>query len=197
MTKLPKIVILGHGRSGKDTVAEYMAEKYGFRFMSSSMFVARSAIWPACDSAPKPPLPAYASFDEFYADRHNHRATWFKLISDYNRDDPARLGMELFAKHDLYVGLRSAREFHALRTRHAFDFVVWVDAGTRIKPEGADSCTVEPWMSDYVIDNAHTIQGMRRSVDALMSLFGVRVRITDAERDTLRRIVHSFDGVGS
>jgi hypothetical protein len=94
------------------------------------------------------------------------------------------LGVELFAEHDIYCGLRSAREFHALKIAGAFDFAVWVDASERCGPEPKTSCTVEPWMADYILDNNGTLADLEAGIDRLM----VRLVALKAERPSPAKV---------
>ena len=69
MKILPKLLIIGHGRHGKDTVCEILKESYGFNFRSSSDFCAEKLVYPLLKD-----LYNYNSYQEAYADRHNHRS---------------------------------------------------------------------------------------------------------------------------
>lgn len=148
-TRRLKLMVIGHARHGKDSVCALLREFYGYSFVSSSMFVA--------DKAVKPFLAArgvtYDNFGAMYADRVNHRAAWFEAIASYNREDPARMGKELFAQHDIYCGIRNKVEFNALRRERAFDVAFWVDASSRLPSESADSNTMSRSDADFVIDN--------------------------------------------
>jgi len=42
---LPKLLVIGHGRHGKDTVCEILRDKYGFSFESSSQFCSKLFIF--------------------------------------------------------------------------------------------------------------------------------------------------------
>jgi hypothetical protein len=137
LTRRPKVILLGHARHGKDTVAELLRDVHGFAFQSSSMFCAERVLMPYFAAHGVP----YASVEECYEDRVNHRSTWFERIEDYNRDDPSRLCRELFETNDVYVGMRSAYEFAEAR-KHA-DFVVWVDAMQRKDPEPRSSFNID------------------------------------------------------
>ena len=44
--KLPKLIIIGHGRHGKDTVCEILRDKYNFKFISSSQYCSEKVIFP-------------------------------------------------------------------------------------------------------------------------------------------------------
>ena len=88
---LPKLLVVGHGRHGKDTVCE-MLEAYGYTFQSSSKFCSELFIFNDLKDQY-----GYADEEECYADRHNHRTEWYNMIHDYCSDDLARLGRNLFA----------------------------------------------------------------------------------------------------
>lgn len=123
-----KILILGHGRHGKDTVAELLHKLAGLQFMSSS--------W-ACAEVLKPALDCVLgyerSLDSHYLERHNNRELWKRLISLYTAADPSALARLIVSKCDVYVGMRSQREFDA--SRHLFDLILWVDASLRVDYE--------------------------------------------------------------
>jgi hypothetical protein len=155
---LPRLLIIGHGRHGKDTVCEILRDHMGFRFQSSSEFCARRFIYQ--ELAPKY---GYTSYEQCYADRHNHRAEWFDMIYDYSRNDNSRLGREIFAEYDIYCGLRNKTEFHAMRNTGVFDCCIWVDRSDHLPAEDRSSMNLEPWMADHVIDNNGTLEDLQRN----------------------------------
>ena len=121
-----KVLILGHGRHGKDTLAEYLEKYFGIPFISSS-FGAAEAIFAG--------LQYFTDFkyeyvEDAFEDRHNYRPLWKQLITEYNADDKARLCKEILSKSDCYVGMRCKEEYEA--SKHLFDLVIWVDASERI-----------------------------------------------------------------
>jgi hypothetical protein len=169
----PRVLILGHARHGKDTVAEMLAERYGLRLKSSSMIAAEQIIMPSVASLG---LPAYQTAEECFDDRVNHRALWYDEIVRYNAEDPTRLARLLYSEADIYVGLRARREWAACQLAQVYDFAVWVDASDRHSPEGRESCTVEPWMADYHLDNNGDLTALSRQVDALAARLGLMGR---------------------
>lgn len=161
---MSRLIITGHARHGKDTVCEMLAKKHGLRFTSSSQFVAEKAVRPWLAERGI----VYPSFEEMYADRVNHRADWFDAISNYCKDDGARLGRELFESgNDIYCGLRNIRELVAMREQRIVDRVIWVDASKRLPPEPESSMTIEPGDCDFVLDNNGTLEDLARVVDTL------------------------------
>jgi len=160
----PKLLIIGHARHGKDTVGDWMKQK-GYTFVSSSWFVGEKAVWPkyletAC-------APAYLDFATFFHNRGKMRDYWYNAIAAYNRSDRSRLGRELYAAYDMYVGLRNWHELEALRLHKAFDLCVWVDASERCGPEPESSCTVTSAQADVIIDNNGTLDDLDKTLVVL------------------------------
>ena len=153
----PKLLIIGHGRHGKDTVCEILKQEYGFNFESSSAFCAKKFIYDELKGKY-----GYQSYEDCYRDRHNRRSEWFDMIHDYCRDDYARLGRDIFAENDIYCGLRNKIEFHAMRNTGVFDYCIWVDRSDHLPLEDRSSMNLEIWMADYVIDNNGTLEDLRR-----------------------------------
>lgn len=158
-----KLLVIGHGRHGKDTVCEILRDRYDYSFESSSRFCSKLFIFN--DLKDKY---GYSNEEECYEDRHNHRAEWYNAICDYNVPDPARLGREIFQAHDIYCGLRNKKEFHAMKNTGVFDYAIWVDRSDFLPPESKDSMSLEQWMADFTIDNNGTLEDLRFNIDALM-----------------------------
>jgi len=192
----PKLLVLGHARHGKDTVAEILRDRYGFQFMSSSLFCAEKVIWwamhnqdKACAKHKEAGSPGmsvdqlyeelsmmvgrnYTSYAQCFADRANFRAAWFSMIAAYCYPNKERLAREIFAENDIYVGIRNTRELNAVLNSGLADVSIWVDAKDRVDPEPLSSCTVEPWMAMFTIDNNGTAEDLHRNVHQLMSYLG-------------------------
>lgn len=161
-----KIIVLGHARHGKDTVCNILHSNFNLAFVSSSYF--------AMDRAVIPYLAAkgitYLSRDDCYADRINHRADWFNAISAYNLNDPARLGKELFSQYDIYCGLRSHREFEALKLERAFFCAIWVDRSKIVEQESVTSNTISRTDADYIINNNGSLAELEVEVKRAMAV---------------------------
>ena len=151
-----KILLIGHARHGKDTVSEMLVYLMGLTFRSSSDFVNERAVFPVL--APKY---GYQTLDECYQDRVNHRKEWYELLREYNGDDPARLGRELFEEYDIYCGLRHREEFQAMKDESLFDVCIWIDAGKRLPPESLESMTLTKEDADIVVDNNGSLEDLR------------------------------------
>ncbi len=161
---IPKLLVIGHGRHGKDTVCEILRDEYGYTFESSSKFCSKLFIYN--DLKDKY---GYANEEECYADRHSHRAEWYNAICDYNVPDAATLGREMFDAYDIYCGLRNKREFFAMQNTGVFDYCIWVDRSNYLMPESKDSMSLEQWMADFTIDNNGTLDDLWFNIRQLMS----------------------------
>ncbi len=158
-----KLLVIGHGRHGKDTVCEILRDKYGYSFKSSSQFCSKLFIYNMLKDKY-----GYSTEEECYADRHNHRQEWYEAICDYNVPDAATLGREIFSAHDIYCGLRNKREFHAMRNTGVFDKAIWVDRSQFLMPESVKSMSLEQWMADFTIDNNGDLEELEFNVDQLI-----------------------------
>ena len=158
-----KLLVIGHGRHGKDTVCEILRDRYGYSFESSSQFCSRLFIYN--DLKEKY---SYDNEEQCYADRHNHRAEWYDAICNYNVPDASRLGREIFKQHDIYCGLRNKKEFHAMKNTGVFDYAVWVDRSNHLPEEAKTSMSLEQWMADFTIDNNGSFEELNFNIDQLI-----------------------------
>jgi len=185
---VPKVLILGFARHGKDTVSEMLRDHYGLSFQSSSMFCADKVLWRIIHDADARVeflstvqvsrrhlfeaelammADEYVTVEDCFEGRGNHRELWYLAIRAFNTPDATSLGRALFDQHDVYCGLRHAAEFHALVNAGIPDLVVWIGRSDHLDPEDHASCSVEPWMADYVIDNNGSLEDLERNVRSL------------------------------
>jgi len=158
-----KLLIIGHGRHGKDTVCDILADKYHMSFQSSSAFCAEHVVFPVLSE-----LYGYSNFMQCFDDRHNHRTEWFNLISEYCETDGARLGREIFSEYDIYGGLRNPREFAAMKEQKVFDWCVWVDRSQHLPTEPFASMGLTVDHADYIVNNNGSLSDLAIQVDNLM-----------------------------
>lgn len=161
----PHLLIIGHGRHGKDTVAQMIADKMGLKFFSSSDFVGRKAIWPMWGQE------RYDSYEAMFEDRMNYRSTWGNLIEAYNTPDASRTGSEMIAEGgDIYVGMRRVREWEACMKNKVFDHVIWVDACSRLPLEPRNSMELTREHADMFIDNNGPKENLEIAINNLQEL---------------------------
>lgn len=154
----PKLLILGHGRHGKDTVADLIQEIMGLAFTSSSEFVGREIIWDMWGKE------RYKTFEDMFEDRVNYRSTWKDLILAYNTPDRTRTATTMLNRgFDLYVGMRSILEYNACKQDEVFNHVIWIDASKRIT-EKDPSMEIPSSVADLWIDNNGNPENLRAAV---------------------------------
>ena len=164
VNKTMKLLVLGYGRHGKDTVCEILKDKFNLDFQSSSEFCAKLFIYNELKDKY-----GYNNYQECYTDRHNHRAEWFDMIHDYCKHDLARLGRNIFEEHDIYCGLRNKDEMSAMKAQGIYDYSVWVDRSQHLAPEDGSSMNITSDMADFVIDNNGTVAELNHNVELFMT----------------------------
>lgn len=166
-----KIIVFGHKRHGKDTACEYLARVHGMTFTASSMFACKTFLFEQLRERF-----GYATLEECFADRENHRPLWYEAIREYNAQDRGRLGRAIFAEHDIYCGIRDREEFDCLRQEGLFDVAVWVDASLRLPAESLDSMNLSASDADIVVSNNGSLEQLEAELDRLLlSLAGGEV----------------------
>lgn len=143
---MKKILILGHGRHGKDSAAECISNAYGLTFQSSSMAACEKAVYPVLKL-----IYGYKSVDECFMDRHSCKEVWKQLISMYNTPDKARLCKEILSRVDVYVGMRCPLEYEA--SKRLFDHVIWVDGSKRKSDDSTMKIEYDPDTMLYLDNN--------------------------------------------
>lgn len=141
-----KLLICGHGRHGKDSVADLLCDFNNYKASSSSVYamkVLEDVIMAHT---------GYSSFAECYEKRSLHRPYLYELIRGYNTPDKARLSREILQEHQIYVGMRDLEEFNA--SKHLYDLKIWVDASGRGVPlEPITSFNIPKDEFDVIIEN--------------------------------------------
>jgi hypothetical protein len=118
-----KLAIVGAGRSGKDTAAEYLRDNYGLRYTHGTSQWAAKIVWAYMTRTGH----GYDTPQEAWEDRHAHRELWAKVIGDYNKADPTRLYRSCIANQDILTGLRWCSEFYACVNARLFDVSLWIE----------------------------------------------------------------------
>lgn len=152
----PKLCIVSHARSGKDTLAEILREEFGYTFESSSQAASRIFIYDRLKGKY-----GYESPEECFEDRASKRPEWFELIREYNLNDKAALAKVIMQDSDAYVGMRDKDEIDSCLEQGVFDLVVWVDASERVPDEPSSSFNITKKSAHFVIENNTTLEDFR------------------------------------
>lgn len=153
------LLIIGHARHGKDTLAELLREYYNISFISSSQACADIFIYDELKG-----IYNYNTTEECYEDRVNHRKEWYEMICDYNKDDKARLAKEILKYNNTYVGMRDWEEIMECKKQNLFDLIIWVDASERLPTESSESFNISKNDADIIIENNTTLEAFKERV---------------------------------
>lgn len=157
-----KLMIFGDKRHGKDTACEYLRDKYGVTFASSSEFANKLFLFDKIKDEF-----GYKTPEECFEDRHNHRQLWYEEIKAFNTPDLANLGRKIFQYNSIYCGIRDNEEFAALKKENLFDVAIWIDASERKPPEGKESMKLSKDDADIIIDNNGSKKALYAQLDAI------------------------------
>lgn len=162
MNRRPKLLIIGHARHGKDTLANYMRDVHDYRVADSSRRSAEIFLFEKLAAKY-----GYADIEECYQDRVNHRAEWFAEIQAYNTPDKTRLARNIMADSDIYVGMRCRQEIEACIEAKLFDAIFWVDASERLPPEPADSFDIDQSLATFIFDNNGDLEQFYDTIEGI------------------------------
>jgi hypothetical protein len=157
-----KLLILGAAQSGKDTIAEYLSEKYKMRYLSTSIYIAKHIIMPAFSGR-------YSDFNACYSDRINNREGWASLINEYCKDDPSRIMKEVLLISDIYCGLRSSDQFSDSFDNELYDLSIWVERPGYT--ESSNSMTIKKEDADFIIMNDKNLSDLHLKLDRIFEYF--------------------------
>lgn len=132
-----KILIVGHGRSGKDEAAQFMHEHLGFRYGGSTSWAALPLM---ANHLGLHPMHAWEQ-------RHNLRQIWRSHLDYLRRGDPCLLmRIALGDDANIITGVRGGPEIDAAISEGLFDHIVWINRpGTPVDPTvdfGPDKATI-------------------------------------------------------
>lgn len=154
-----KLLIISHKRWGKDTMAEFLRDEIGLKFISSSQAAADIFIYDTLKDKY-----GYKTSEECFEDRVNHRPEWYELICEYNKEDKTKLAKGILELNNCYVGMRDRDEIEECIKQGLFDLIVWVDASERLPEEDKDSFNIDKSCADIIIDNNSTLEDFQKRV---------------------------------
>jgi hypothetical protein len=157
--KRTTICLLGHCRHGKDSLAELLEKDFNLKFKSSSQAAADIFIFDELKDKY-----GYETPEQCFEDRVNHRAEWYEMICDYNKEDRARLAKGILTLTDCYVGMRDRHEITECIKQELFDLIIWVDASERLPLESPESFNIDKSCADIIIDNNGTYEEFKEKV---------------------------------
>jgi len=165
------LCVIGHGRHGKDTVAEYISELWpGFTYAYGTSWYAKDIV---CDKffAGSPDLRAAYNTEIFWQDRHAHRKFWFDTIRDYNAtDNGVALYKDCLREQNILTGIRKASELYELKKQGIVDCTLWVERdGWPL--EAIETMELDKCDADFTIENDGTLVSLREKISRMSRIF--------------------------
>lgn len=145
----PVLCVVGMGRAGKDTAAEFLHKEFGLAAPKSSSLNAKPLV--AHMAGARTP----AQIEEVYAERHQHRPFWIEACNALRADDLTTLARWCLGVCDHVVGIRGDTEFAAVVAAGMVDLTVWID-NDRVPADPTVEFMRED--CDVVIDNHSTLE---------------------------------------
>lgn len=155
-----KLAIVGPGRCGKDTAAEFFAANTILRY------------WGSCSQVILPEAAKRLGISEAkaWAERHAHRNFWRALGDEMRADDPAALARVTLKNGDLCVGVRSHIEMRAVIDQKLVDLVVWIH---RPKIDSDPTLEFGRGLADVLIENDGTLADFRKKLETFSRTLGI------------------------
>jgi hypothetical protein len=115
-TKKP-LLIVGHGRSGKDAAGSYLSSRCrGLKYCGSLSWFALPHIAKALDIAPQ----------IAWEQRHDNRKFWYDECNWLRRDDPLFLVRLALQQGNLITGMRDRVELDIAKREGIFSHILWI-----------------------------------------------------------------------
>lgn len=161
-----KILVIGLARHGKDTVVDYLSDKYHMNYMSTSAYYNKLFVYPILKN-----LYNYKTEEECFEDRVNHRGLWYDIIKTYNTIHNFQAFKDLLKTTDIFVGTRSQEEYQMfLNETEGNNLVLYIDAFERLgQTEGLDSFSLKLTGDEIVISNNGSLEELYKQIDTLIS----------------------------
>jgi hypothetical protein len=121
---LPVLAIVGHGRAGKDTAAEWLRDHTHLKFKGGCSYT-------GCDYVAKK---LGLSWHEAWRTRHELRMDWYRILNEYREGDPSRLVRDCLEHSDIVCGIRDRMEMIAAKKEGLLDLIVWIDRPVPVDP---------------------------------------------------------------
>ena len=121
---LPKILIVGPGRCGKDSLGEFIHKHSKHTYAgSTSKFLAKYV------------ARKFQIFEEqAYSLRHEHRQQWFEIGNAIRESNHGKLQKEALDVGNVVAGIRDFREAAWACYNEIYDHIIWIDADVEPDP---------------------------------------------------------------
>lgn len=163
MNSPKRILIVGHGRTGKDTACEYLAKVTQLRFAgTTSLYLAKYVA-----------ARLGVSEQEAYHTRHQNRNLWHRVGNEIRRQDPGRLIRESLQHAEIVGGIRDRAEIVVCKQDHLIDLIVWIE-NSRVPKDS--TVTFSERDCDITIPNHWTLEEFYQRLLCLARFAGLPMR---------------------
>ena len=173
MDELPKILIIGPSRAGKDTVGEMLSEITGWKYGgTTSMYLVEMY----CEE--------YGlDYDETYAKRHEIREELFEYGNRKREDNPGLFINEALRHGNIIAGIRAWEEYEWAVKSGTIQYVLWVERDVPEDPTlKIDRERARNLKADYPVtpihegfmdaNNSHDLQSLKRDLADTAKFYG-------------------------
>lgn len=146
--RLPNILLVGHGRCGKDTACEYLAKITTLRNAGTT------SKYLCMEVAHRLGL----SEEEAYARRHESdemRIQWYNIGNEIREKGPTTLARMAFENGEISGGVRDYEEIVSCKNEGLADIIIWVE-NNRVPMDPTVKFTSKE--CDLVIENNWTLE---------------------------------------
>ncbi len=155
---MKRILIVGHGRAGKDVALDYLASITGLRNAgTTSLYLAKYVA-----------KELGVSTEEAYATRHADRDIWYRVGRQIRENNPGILLREALANGEMTGGLRDAEE--CVVARDIVDLIVWIE-NDRVAAD--PTVMFGPEVADVIVENHGTMDEYRLRLRRLAMFAGL------------------------
>lgn len=175
------VLFCGHGRAGKDTACEYLAEITFLRNAGTTSKYLTKYV------AAKKGIPE----EEAYATRHQERELWYHTGNEVREQGPTTLIREALKHGEITGGIRDLEEILAARRENVVDLIVWVQ-NDRVPADPTVKFTSRE--ADLVIENNWGLEEFHERIERFARFAGLPMR-GEAPRDkTVHVVLHDNYG---
>lgn len=124
LTDNPRILLVGHGRSGKDTAGEYLEKITGLKFGGST------SRWLAPYVAERMGM----DVEQCYAVRHQNREIWYRIGQEVREHQPGILLDTAFRHGPITAGVRDKVELQYACEKQLITHLIWIQRDVPVDP---------------------------------------------------------------
>lgn len=164
------VAVVGPGRSGKDTAAEFLGQLTLLRYVGSTSWIGLDYM------AERLGVCSMTAWES----RHAHRGRWKQYLDEFRADDPTKLVRMSLDRGDIVSGIRDRSELESARAARLLTHVLWIDRDVPTDPTitfTRDDC-------DWVVRNDADLDTFRLRIAYWAGLVGLPLRAPAVDRST-------------